>query len=343
MSYEPYEMVPIGQTGLRVTRLGFGCAEIGGLYRPVEEGDALALLEQAWELGIRYFDTAALYGYGNSELRLGRMLAGRPRDTFVVSTKVGRLLYPADALPPGADVDHQRLDGKDDAFYHGTPQVRVVFDYSYDGVRRSVEESLQRLGLDRVDMLYIHDPDDHWEAAIGGAYPALHDLRTEGLVGAIGVGMNQVEMLARFAREGDFDCFMLAGRYTLLDQSALSELLPLCQEKRISIALAGVMNSGILADPRPGSHFNYVPAEHKWVERAREIQLVCQRHGVSLKAAAVQFVLAHPAVSCLVIGVRSHDHLIDYPELMRTPIPTDLWAELRHNALIAADSPTPER
>jgi D-threo-aldose 1-dehydrogenase len=326
---------------VRVTRLGFGSAEIGGLYRPVGDADALAVLHHAWESGIRYFDTAPLYGYGNSELRLGRMLAGRRREGFVVSTKVGRLLYPVDALPPGVDVDHQRFDGTDDAFYQGTPAMRVVFDYSYDGVRRSVEASLERLGLERIDILYIHDPDDHWEAAIRGAYPALHDLRGEGAVGAIGAGMNQAEMLARFAQEGDFDCFMLAGRYTLLDQSALVELLPLCVEKNISIVIAGVMNSGILADPRPGSRFDYVPADEEWLERARAIRAVCERHGATLKAAAVQFVLAHPAVTSLVAGVRRIEHLDDYPELMRSPIPADLWAELRQDGLIPAEAPTP--
>lgn len=341
MSNEPFESVPVGRSDVWVSRLGFGTAEIGGLYKEIDQTDALSVLDHAWSLGIRYYDTAPLYGYGNSERRLGRALSGRRRDEFAVSTKVGRLLYPLNAVPPGADIDHQELGGREDAFYKSTPPVRVVFDYSYDGVRRSVEESLERTGLDRFDILFIHDPDEHWEAALRGAYPALHHLRGEGLVGAIGAGMNQAEMLARFAREGDFDCFMLAGRYTLLDQVALPELLPLCLEKRISIILAGSMNSGILADPRPGSRFNYVAAEPYWVERAQRLHAVCDRHGVPLKAAAVQFPLAHPAVACLVIGVRSHDHLEEYPALMRWPLPAELWAELYETGLIPPEAPTP--
>ncbi|MGH8926611.1 MAG: aldo/keto reductase [Acidimicrobiia bacterium] len=342
MSYEPFESVSVGRTEVRVSRLGFGTAEIGGLYEEVDEADALSVLDNAWRLGIGYYDTAPLYGYGTSERRLGRALAGRRRDAFAVSTKVGRLLYPLNAVPLGADIDHQALDGREDAFYRATPPVKVVFDYSYDGVRRSVEESLGRTGLDRFDILFIHDPDQHWEAAMSGAYPALHQLRSEGLVGAIGAGMNQADMLARFAREGDFDCFMLAGRYTLLDQTALPELLPLCLEKRISIIVAGVMNSGILADPRPGSRFNYVAAEPFWVERAQRLQAVCDRHHVPLKAAAVQFPLAHPAVACLVMGVRRHGHLEEYPGLLQRSLPAELWAELRETGLIPLEAPTPQ-
>jgi D-threo-aldose 1-dehydrogenase len=342
VSNEPFELVSVGRTEVRVSRLGFGTAEIGGLYEKVDEADALSVLAHAWSMGIRYFDTAPLYGYGNSELRLGRALSGRRRQDFAVSTKVGRLLHPLNAVPPGADIDHQALDGREDAFYQATPPVKVVFDYSYDGVRRSVEESLGRTGLDRFDILFIHDPDQHWEEALSGASPALHQLRSEGLVGAIGAGMNQAEMLARFAREGDFDCFMLAGRYTLLDQAALSELLPLCLKKGISIILAGVLNSGILADPRPGSRFNYVAAEPVWVERAQRLKAVCDRHHVPLKAAAVQFSLAHPAVASLVVGVRRLSHLEEYPDLMRRPLPAELWAELRESGLIPAEAPTPQ-
>ncbi|MDP8958311.1 MAG: aldo/keto reductase [Actinomycetota bacterium] len=341
MSWDPFERVALARTDVRVTRLGLGGAEIGGLYQAISEEEAVALVGRAWDMGIRHFDTAPLYGYGNSERRMGRALAGRPRDTYALSTKVGRLLYPVDEVPAGADVDRQEFQGEEDFFYRGVPAVRVVFDYSYEGVMRSVEESLERLGIGRVDILYIHDPDHHWEEAIGGAYPALHRLRSEGAVGAIGAGMNQAEMLARFAREGDFDCFMLAGRYTLLDQSALGELLPLCLEKGIAIVLAGVMNSGILADPRPGSRFNYLPAGQAWLERARRLEAVCRRHGVPLKAAAVQFPLAHPAVACLVAGVRRREHLEEYPELLRFPIPGGLWAELWEEGLIPTDAPVP--
>ena len=341
MNIEPFESIPLGGTGVRVTRLGFGCAPIGGLFRAVTDEAAIEAISHAWDIGIRYFDVAPLYGYGNAERRLGRVLAGRPRQSFALSTKVGRLIYPRDAIPAGADVDRQALDGREDAFYIDPPPVRPVFDYSREGVLRSVEASLERLGLDRIDILFIHDPDDHWEAAIGEAYPALARLRAEGTVGAIGVGINQVAMLARFAREGDFDVFLVAGRYTLLDQTALPELLPLCVEKGIAVVLGGVMNSGLLADPRPGATFDYAPADAARIERAEAIRAVCERYGVPLRAAAVQFSLAHPAVASLVAGVRRVEHLDEYPELMRRPIPADLWSELKADRLLAADAPTP--
>jgi D-threo-aldose 1-dehydrogenase len=341
LTIDPYASVALGRTGVRVTRLGLGGASIGGLYRPVPEDAAVAVVGHAWDLGIRYFDVAPLYGYGSAERRMGMALAARPRDEFALSTKVGRVLVPRDAIPPGADVDRQSLAGRDDAFYAGTSAVRPVFDYSRDGVRRSLEASLERLGLERIDIAYIHDPDDHWEAAIGEAYPALARLREEGTVGAIGAGMNQAEMLARFAREGEFDAFLVAGRYTLLDQAALPELLPLCVAKGIAVVIGGVMNSGLLADPRPGATFNYVPADAARVARAERIRSVCERHGIPLKAAAVQFPFAHPAVASLVAGVRSIEHLDEYPELMRRPIPAGLWSELKSEGLLAADAPTP--
>jgi D-threo-aldose 1-dehydrogenase len=341
MTFDPFERVTLGRTSVAITRLGLGSAELAGLYRPVTDDDAVALIGHAWDAGIRYFDTAPLYGYGNGERRLGRDLGGRDRDAFALSTKVGRLLYPRDAIPRGADIDRQSLDGHDDGFYTGTPDVRPAFDFSREAVLRSIDASLERLGLDRVDILYIHDPDDHWEAAIGQAYPALHDLRAAGVVGAIGAGMNQAAMLARFAREGDFDVFMVAGRYTLLDQEALRELLPLCVERRISVVAAGVMNSGLLANPRPGARFNYVPAAAEVVERATRIRDICARHGVAIREAAIQFPLAHPAIAGVVAGVRSPEHLDDYPRAMRRSIPDDLWAELRADGLIGADAPVP--
>ena len=218
---------------------------------------------------------------------------------------------------------------------------RIIFDYSRDGVLRSVEDSLTRLGLDRIDILFIHDPDEHWEAAIGQAYPALHDLRAQGVVGAIGAGMNQAEMLTRFAREGEFDVFMIAGRYTLLDQPALRELLPLCEEKGIAAVAVGVMNSGILADPRPGAYFNYQPASDELVARAQRIAAVCARHGVSVKTAAIRFPLAHPVVVAVAAGVRTIDHFEDYPRAFDTPIPAALWEELRHEGLIDPAAPVP--
>jgi D-threo-aldose 1-dehydrogenase len=341
MAYDPTQRVTLGRTGVTVTRLGLGTAEIGGLYRPVSDDDAARLVRHAWDAGVRYFDTAPLYGYGNGERRLGLELRRRERDAFTISTKVGRLLVPRDGIPAGAVVDRQSRDGVDDAFYVETPPVRPVFDYSRDAVTLSLEGSLERLALERVDIAYIHDPDDHWEAAIEGAYPALHALRDAGVVGAIGAGMNQAAMLARFAREGDFDVFMLAGRYTLLDQSGLAELLPLCVEKGISVVAAGIMNSGLLADPKPGATFDYVPAPPELIERATRIRDVCARHRVPIRAAAIQFPLAHPAVAAIVAGVRSVEHFDDYPRLLRKPIPDALWAELRSEDLIAQDAPVP--
>jgi D-threo-aldose 1-dehydrogenase len=342
MPFEPTERRRVGRTAVTVTQLGFGGASIGGLFSAVTDTDAVATVQRAWKLGIRYFDTAPLYGYGASERRTGAGLTGRPRDEFTISTKVGRLVRSADAVAAGADVDRQELDGRENAYYADTGSRRIVFDYSYEGVMRSIEESLERLGLDRVDVAFIHDPDDHWKDAIEGAYPALDRLRREGVVSAIGAGMNQSAMLARFAREGDFDVFLLAGRYTLLDQEALAELLPLCEEKEIGIVVGGVMNSGILADPRPGSHFDYAPAAASIVERAARLKAICERHGVPLKAAAVQFPLAHPAVVSIVAGVRQVDHLEEYPALFRLPIPSDLWAELRAEGLLPPDAPIPD-
>ena len=341
MPFEPTDRRTLGRTGLSVTRLGFGAAPIGGLFRAVSDEEAVATASRAWELGIRTFDVAPLYGYGAAERRLGTALSGRPRDEYVLSTKVGRLIRATDEIPPGADIDRQAIDGREDAYYVGTGPVRVVFDYSADGVRRSIEESLTRLGLDRIDIALIHDPDDHWREAIEGAWPALARMREEGTIRAVGVGMNQSAMLARFAREGDFDVFLVAGRYTLLDQDALAELLPLCVDRGIGVLLGGVMNSGVLADPRPGSNFNYRPAPPPVVERARRIAAVCDRHGVALRAAAIQFPLAHPAVVSLIAGVRRIDHLEEYPELMRRPIPGELWDELRAEGLIAAEAPVP--
>jgi D-threo-aldose 1-dehydrogenase len=342
VSYDPFASIAIGQTGLSITRLGFGGASIGGLYREVTDEDGVAVVRHAWDLGIRYFDVAPLYGYGNSERRFGLGLRDRPRDQFVLSTKVGRLAMPRESITPDADIDRQMVDEREDAYYEATPPVRMVFDYSYDGVMRSVEESLRRTGLERIDILYIHDPDDHWEAAIGGAYPALASLRSQGVVRAIGAGMNQAAMLARFAREGDFDVFLVAGRYTLLDQSALPELLPLCSERDVAVVIGGVMNSGILADPSSAGRFDYKPADAYWTQRAMRLRDVCARFNVPLKAAAVQFVLAHPAVASVVAGVRAASRLDEYPELMRASIPNDLWTALREAKLIPGEAPTPD-
>ncbi|HEV8488682.1 MAG TPA: aldo/keto reductase [Candidatus Limnocylindrales bacterium] len=341
MPYEPTDRAAIGATGVEVTRLGLGAASIGGLFRAVADGDAIDLVRHAWDLGIRFFDVAPLYGYGAGERRLGAGLAGRSRDDFTLSTKVGRLVRRVGQIPDDADVDPQAVDGRTDAYYADVGDRRVVFDYSYDGVLRSVDESLERLGVDRIDILLVHDPDGHERAAIDGSFPALVRLREEGVVRAIGAGMNQAPMLARFVRDQGLDVVLVAGRYTLLDQAALAELLPLCLERRVAVLVGGAMNSGVLADPRPGSAFDYRPAPGPVVERARRLAEACGRHGVPLKAAAVQFPLAHPAVVSLVAGVRRIDHLDEYPALMRHPIPDDLWQELRDEGLIPRDAPVP--
>ena len=315
MSYEPTARRAIGRTNLSVTRLGFGSAEIGLLYTPVTDEAAEGIVRHAWELGVRYFDVAPLYGSGVAETRLGRVLQTYPRDAFTLSTKVGRLIEP-----------------------DGTP----IFDYSRDGILRSIEASLERLGIDRIDILFIHDPDNHWEPAIAEAYPTLAELRSQGVVQAIGAGMNQAEMLTRFVREAEIDVLLCAGRYTLLDQGALDELLPACVERSVSVVIGGVMNSGLLANPHPDSHFNYGPVPAEWLERAIRLRTVCDRHGVPLRAAAIQFPLAHPAVATIAAGVRTPPHLDEYPAFMRQVIPSELWTDLRDEGLIRDDAPTPD-
>ena len=315
--------VRLGRSGLTVTQLGLGCAPIGGLFEPVSDADAEAVVDRAWEHGLRLFDTAPLYGSGLSERRLGHALGGRPRDELVLSTKVGRLL---------------RAGGKPDAVFEGALPFEPVFDFSHDGALRSLSESLERLGLDRVDIVHIHDPDDHFGEARAGAYPALERLRDQGVVGAIGVGMNQSEMLARFARETDVDCLLLAGRYTLLDTRSLAELLPLCVERGIQVIAGGVFNSGVLAG---GAHYNYAPAPPDALARVRRLTDVCARWDIPLPAAAVQFPLGHPAIACVLVGCRSAREVDDNVALFQQDLPAGLWEELRAEGLLPAEAPVP--
>ncbi len=324
------ERVPLGRTSVTVTRLGLGTAPLGGLYSPVAEDEALQTLKAAWRLGIRFFDTAPVYGYGLGETRTGKALRARPRNEFTLATKVGRLLR-ADAPPEQGQV------------FFGTPPVNPVFEFSYDGVMRSVEESRERIGIEKIDILHIHDPDQHFAEALGGAYPALDRLRSEGAIKAVGSGMNQAEMLTEFARRADFDCFLLAGRYTLLDQVGLKELLPLCVERGIAIIAGSVFNSGILADPKPGTTYNYSSAPPHLVERAQRIRAVCERHGVPLRAAALQFPLGHPAVASVLVGCRSVAEIEDAVRMFETPIPAEMWADLKSERLVVADAPVPTR
>ena len=323
----PLDTKEIGSTGLRVTRLGIGGAPIGSLFRTVSEDDACSTVLRGLELGLNYIDTAPLYGHGVSEMRLGHILKDIPRDSFVLSTKVGRVLNPVDSPPVSPH-------------FPSLPKLEAVFDYSRDGILRSLEDSLQRLNLDRVDIAYIHDADDHWEQAIGEAYPTLADLRSQGVVKAIGVGMNQWEMEARFAHEGDFDCFLLAGRYTLLDQSSLGELMQVCLEKNVSLILGGPYNSGILAsDLAPGATYNYESAPVEIIETARRIKAVCNLYTVPLKAAALQFGLLHPAVAATIPGPRSVTEVEENFRMAGHPIPADFWAELKQEGLIDALAP----
>ncbi|TDB74698.1 aldo/keto reductase [Micromonospora sp. KC723] len=321
------QLVPLGRTDVRVTRLGLGLAPIGGMFSRVGDEAARVTVEAAWRLGLRYFDTAPLYGCGLSERRAGAVLANRPRAEFTLSTKVGRLLVPG--------------DGRGQDFWAEPSGLVPVFDFSAAGVLRSHAESLERLGLDRIDIAYLHDPDDHVDEAMRGAYPALARLRAAGEIGAVGVGMNQAPTLADLVRAGDFDCVMLAGRYTLLDQSGLDTLLPVCRDRGIAVVVAGVYNSGLLADPRPGAPYDYAPAGRELVERATAIRAVCDRHGVPLRAAAIQFPLGHPAVTSVVVGARDPEQVADSLAMFEWDIPGELWADLKRAGLLPDEVPTP--
>jgi D-threo-aldose 1-dehydrogenase len=329
---DPFEKAKLGKSEVKTTRLGFGGGVIGGLYTDVPDAQAISTVRHALAVGINFFDTAPLYGFGKSETRIGRALEGVNRDSFVVATKVGRLLEPEDP----ANLETRVVE------FENAPPLRPVFDFSYDGVMRSFEESLARLQLERIDILHIHDPDNHYVEAIHSAYPALHKLREQGVVRAIGAGMNQAEMLARFARECDFDCFLLAGCYTLIDQTALDDLLPLCSTKGIGIILGGPYNSGILATgAHPGAKFRYKEAQSEVLEHVTRIERVCRSYGVPLKAAALQFPLAHPAVISVIPGCRCEAEVDENVRMLRFPIPAAFWSDLRDQKLLTSAAPLP--
>ena len=331
----------LGATSVAITRIGMGSAPLGGLFAPVSDADADATIERAWTLGIRYFDTAPLYGFGLSEHRFGEALRGRKRGEFVLSTKVGRLLRPGDP----ATLEHGQ-------FKDALPFAEV-YDYSYDGVMRSLEDSLQRLGTWRIDILLVHDL-DVWthrsEAArrarveefMAGGYRAMIKLREDGTVRAIGAGINETAACQDLAERGDFDCFLLAGRYTLLEQEALKTFLPLCAKRKIGIFLGGPYNTGILATGAvSGAMYNYAPAKPDILERVRKIEAVCRRHEVTLASAALQFPLAHPAVCAVIPGAKTAAEVKRNIATVEAPISADLWAELKQEKLIAADAPVP--
>ena len=317
-----------GASGLRVPMptLGFGAAQLGNLFRETGDEEAAQAVEAAWEAGIRYYDTAPHYGLGLSERRLGAALAGRRREEVLISTKVGRLLVPS---PDTAD----RLDHEGFAV---PAAARRVWDFSADGVRRSLHASIERLGVDRVDIVYLHDPDDHWLEASGSGIAALVAMREQGVIDAIGVGMNQSSMPAEFVRRHDVDLVMLAGRYTLLDQGALDDLLPVAVDRGVRIVAAGVYNSGLLSGPRPvlGAPYDYKPAPPELVDRARRLAAVCEAHGVDLPTAAIHFPLRHPAVASVVVGARTADQVRVNVERFARSVPDDLWVELESSGLV---------
>ena len=330
---------PCTDSGLR---LGLGGAPLGNLFAPVEPAQARATLDAAWHSGCRSFDTAPHYGQGLSEQRFGDALQAQPRASFVLSTKVGRLLTPIAAAAP----DHQG--------YVGVLPFDTHWDYSAAGVRRSLEDSLRRLGLERIDVAYVHDCDaaTHGPRAaavlrqvIDETLPALQRLKAEGLIRAIGLGVNDVAIVLDVLRETELDALLLAGRYSLLDHSALPALLPLCRARGIHLALGGVFNSGLLATGTRSAlgppTFNYAPAAREWVERTQRIEAVCGAHGVALRAAALQFALAHPAVEIVMLGARSAAEWQDAMAMLRQPIPPAFWHALREARLLPEEAPTP--
>ncbi|MEP6873469.1 MAG: aldo/keto reductase [Burkholderiales bacterium] len=325
---------------LSFTTLGFGTAPLGNLYRPIDNAQAVHTLEQAWSLGIRYYDTAPLYGLGVGETRLGSFLRERPRDEFVLSTKVGRVLQ---RCAPG----EREGVGK----FFDVPSRRVTYDYSYDGVMRSLDASFERLGLDRVDIVLCHDIDvfTHGSAQasaqrtrefLDGGARALADLRSQGVVAATGIGVNEWQVAETVARHSDVDLFLLAGRYTLLEQDALDSFLPLCESKGLGVIVGGPFNSGILASgPKSGAWYNYEPAPPAILRRVSAIEQVCLSHGVALRDAALQFPLLHPAVVCVVPGGIAPAEVQGNAASMARPIPPGLWQQLMHEGLLRADAP----
>jgi D-threo-aldose 1-dehydrogenase len=318
----PLESAAMGGSSIVLSRLGVGTGPLGNLYAPVTDSDAKQVVEHAVNLGIRYFDTAPIYGYGLAETRLGRGLSGSARERCVVSTKVGRLLR--ENAPPDEEMFYLG-----EPFFKETPPVNPVWDFTYDGVMASLTESLRRLSMASVDIVFVHEPPERLiETAIADGYRALADLRQAGVVGAIGVGWDRPDLMAHFVAETDCDCVLLAGRYTLLDQSALVSLLPACVEHETTVIIGGVYNSGVVADPSPGATFDYVPASADVLARVQAIQGVCREFGVPIKAAALQFSFGHPAVAAVLVGVRSVVELDENFALFAADVPDELWSEL---------------
>lgn len=326
---------------LTFTELGFGTAPLGNLYRAISDADADAILDLAWDSGVRYYDTAPLYGLGLSETRLNRFLRDKPRDEYVLSSKVGRLLKPATGERDGI--------GK----WFDVPDRNEVYDYTYDGVMRSIEFSLERLGVSRLDILFAHDLDrfnhghdgvldDKLDELMSGGYGALCELRDQGVISAFGAGVNEWESAQWMAERGEFDLFLLAGRYTLLEQTALDTFLPLCERRGIGIVSGGAYNSGILATgPKKGAYYQYEPAPQDILDRVAQIEAVCKDHDVRLVDAAFQFPLCHPTTVSVVPGGQGVSEMESNVAAARATIPPALWADLKDKGLLREDAPVP--
>ena len=336
---DPKQLNKFGRVGLNVTAFSFGTAPIGNIFRPIDEATSDAMVQTAWDAGIRYYDTAPYYGHGLAELRLGHSLRWKERDTFVLSSKVGRRLAP------------KRRSEIDFRPWVNAAAFAVEFDYSYDGTMRAFEDSLQRMALERMDICFIHDIDvftrgaaqpEVFREAMDGCWRALAKLRDEGAVKAIGVGVNEWQVCQQALEQRDFDCFLLAGRYTLLEQEALDTFLPLCGQRGAAVAVGGGFNSGILATGAvPGAKYNYSPAPPEVMTKVERIEQVCRDHRVPLPAAALQFVVAHPSIPTFIAGTRTVDQLNQNLQWFEHPIPADFWAELKHRKLLREDAPVP--
>ncbi len=329
-----------GRIDLDVSAFAFGTAPIGNIFRDIDEQTSEAMINESWAAGVRYFDTAPMYGHGLSELRTGHALRWKNRDDFVLSTKVGRVLKPT------------RRSEIDFTPWHNAAPFEMIFDYSYDGVMRSFEDSLQRMALERIDIAFIHDIDVFtrgsqqpavFEQAMDGAWRALKTLRDEEVVKAIGVGVNEWEVCHAALERHDFDCFLLAGRYTLLEQEALDKFLPLCVERDVAVVVGGGFNSGILATGAiEGAKYNYAPALDDIMQKVRNIEEVCREYEVPLPAAALQFVVSHPAIASFIAGTRTVDQLKQNLAWFSHPIPAEFWSALKSKGLLREDAPVPE-
>jgi len=335
----PAEKRRFGRSNLEVTAFAFGTAPIGNFLREIDEDTAQAMIDRAWDGGVRFYDTAPMYGHGLSELRLGAALRWKKRSDFVVASKVGRVLRPG-----------RRSDIDFSPWANAAPNT-MHFNYSYDGTMRSFEDTLQRLALEHVDMLFIHDIDrftrgddqpEVFQEAMDGCWRALESLRSQGLVKAIGVGVNEWEVCHAALKQRDFDCFLLAGRYTLLEQDALDDFLPLCEKRDAAVLVGGGFNSGILATGAvPGAKYNYSPAPPAIMDKVAKIETVCREFEVPLPAAALQFVVAHPAIPSFCAGTRTVEQLDQNLAWFSHPIPGDFWAELKRRRLLREDAPVP--